>query len=98
MEKNWNLKRPQYEQRLVKHGKEIEEARVNLKTIGRNPEHFKAFFDREGKAFAEKIQQRLELGRKAQEQRDREKPKDKTRGWEPDRGYGKGRDGGGWSR
>ena len=29
-----------------------------------NPEHFKAFFDREGKAFAEKIQQRLELGKR----------------------------------
>ena len=97
MEKNWNLKRPQYEQSLLKHGKEIEEARVNLKTIGRNPEHFKAFFDREGKAFKEKLQQRLELGRKAQEQRDRE---EKTRGREPDRdrGRGKGRDGGGWSR
>ena len=71
---------------MVKHGKEIEEARVNLKTIGRNPEHFKAFFDREGKAFAEKLQQRLELGRKAQLQRESEKSKD--RGPERDRGRG----------
>ena len=65
-----------------------------------NPEHFKAFFDREGKAFAEKIQQRLELGKKAQLQREAEKPKEKKRdrGPELDRGRGKGRDGGGWSR
>jgi len=103
MEQNWNLKRPEYDQSLVKDGEKIVEARANLKPIDENPEHFKTVFDRESKAFDERIQQRLEMGRKAQQERDREKPKENPRDREPepdrDRGRGRGKDrDDGWSR
>jgi len=98
MERTWTAKQPEYEQSLVKEGERIEEARANLKTIEKNPEHFKEVFDREHKGFQETMQRVHERSRKAQP-RDPEGRSEKTRNWEPepDRNRGKDRDDG-WSR
>ena len=96
MERNWTAKLPEYEQKLVKEGERIEEARVNLGVIERNPEHFKEVFDREHNKFQEIMQRVNERSRTAQ-QRDPETRPGKTPQKEPDRSRSKDRDDG-WSR
>lgn len=74
-------------------GRQIEEARENLKVIEANPEYFKEVFDRAHNAFQERIQQ---IFRRASQQQEPPSRAEKT--LERDRDQGHERDDDGWSR
>ncbi len=93
LERTWSAKRPEYEQKLGNEGRQIEEARENLKVIQKNPDHFAEVFDREHNRFQEKMQQMQERSRKPSKQ------PEKTPEREPQQDHGRGHDcDDGWSR
>ena len=98
LEHTWSARQPAYEQKLEKEGRQIEEARENLKVIAKNPEHFKEFLDREHNQFQERLQAKMS---RAAAQRERETPsrseKTPEREKEPERDRDHDRDDG-WSR
>lgn len=100
LEHSWSVRQPEYEQKLEKEGRQIEEARENLKVIEANPEHFKEVFERENNRFQERIQQ---IFSRATQQREPPSRAEKTPEREPEKKPERDRDRGhdrddGWSR
>jgi hypothetical protein len=97
LERAWSDRLPEYEQKLESQGRQIEEARENLKVIAKNPEHFKEVFDREHNQFQERIQQKMSRSaaqrgsspsrsgktpdREKEPERDRDRGHDRDDGW-----------------
>jgi len=98
LEQSWSDRQPEYEQKLENEGRQIEEARENLKVIEGNPEHFKEVFEREHNQFRERIQQKLSRGAAQRESPSRpDKTPEREKEPERDRDWGHDRDDG-WSR
>jgi len=100
LEHSWSARQPEYEQKLENEGRQIEEARENLKVIEANPEYFKEVFTREHNQFQERIQQKLS---RSAAQREPPSRSEKTPEREPDKKLERDRDQGhdrddGWSR
>ena len=96
LEHTWSARQPAYEQKLEKEGRQIEEARENLKVIKENPDHFKEFLDHEHNQFQERLQQKMSRSaaqrgspsrsgktpdREKEPERDRDRDHDRDDGW-----------------
>ncbi len=98
LENAWSDRQPDYEQKLESQGRQIEEARENLKVIKENPEHFKEVFEHEHNQFQERIQQKMSRAAAQREPPSRSK-KTPEREKEPERDRDRGHDrDDGWSR
>ena len=98
LENAWSARQPAYEQKLESQGRQIEEARENLKVIQENPEHFKEVFEHEHNQFQERIQAKMSRAAAQREPPSRsEKPPEREKEPERDRDRGHDRDDG-WSR
>jgi len=100
LERGWSARQPEYEQKLENEGRQIEEARENLKVIEANPEYFKEVFTREHNQFQERIQQKSSRGAAQRESPSRpEKTPEREKEPERDRDRDRGHDrDDGWSR
>ncbi len=98
LEHSWSPRQPEYEQKLEKEGRQIEEVRENLKVIEGNPEYFKEVFTREHNQFQERIQAKMSRAAAQREPPSRsEKTPEREKEPERDRDRGHDRDDG-WSR